>query len=75
MELFRNIEAVMMLSFGLLVAAACIARPPARPATLSTAQASVQAGGQRAGAPMPVVVITGKRLSAAEKRALSGERA
>jgi hypothetical protein len=37
---------------------------------------ATEASGQQVpGTPMPVVVITGKRLSAAEKRALSGERA
>jgi hypothetical protein len=72
MELFRNMEVALMLSFGLICAAACIVRPGARTAAPSNAQASAQ---QAPGAPMPVVVITGKRLSAAEKRALSGERA
>jgi hypothetical protein len=73
MELFRNMEVMLLLSFGLIVAAACIAQPPARPAARLPAQASVRPA--TAAAPMPVVVITGKRLSAAEKRALAGERA
>jgi hypothetical protein len=67
MELFRNMEVAVMLCFGLVCAAACFVRPPVRAADGSSAQAP-QAG------PMPVVVITGKRLSAAEKRSLQ-ERA
>jgi hypothetical protein len=72
MELFRNMEVVLMLSFGLVCAAACIVRPAAHTAAPSNPQARVQ---QVPDAPMPVVVITGKRLGAAEKRTLSGERA
>jgi hypothetical protein len=64
MELFRNMEVVVMLCFGLVCAAACFVRPPVRVAEGSSAQAP-PAG------PMPVVVITGKRLSAAEKRSLA----
>jgi hypothetical protein len=64
MELFRNMEVVVMLCFGLVCAAACFVRPPVRAAEGSSAQAP-PAG------PMPVVVITGKRLSAAEKRSLA----
>jgi hypothetical protein len=68
MELFKNMEVAVMLSFGLLCAAACLVRPPVRVAADRSAQAS-PAG------PMPVVVITGKRLSAEEKRALERQRA
>ncbi|MFL6672334.1 MAG: hypothetical protein ACJ8LG_03465 [Massilia sp.] len=68
MELFRNMEFALMLSFGLVCAAACIVRPPARVPAQSSALASP--AGQ-----MPVVVITGKRLSAEEKRNLADKRA
>jgi hypothetical protein len=68
MELFRNMEVALMLCFGLVCAAACIVRPPLRTAEGSSAQAP-PAG------PMPVVVITGKRLSADEKRSLAREQA
>jgi len=67
MELFKNMEAAVMLCFCLLCAASCFVRPPVRVATDSGAQA-LPAGS------MPVVVITGKRLSAGEKRALARER-
>jgi hypothetical protein len=69
MELFRNMEVAVMLCFGLVCAAAFFVRPAVRAAA---SQASAQA--PPAG-PMPVVIITGKRLSAAEKRSLSGDRA
>jgi hypothetical protein len=59
MEMFRNIEVVLVLCFGLLCAAALVA-PRHAP------QQPVQAQGESA-AQVPVVVITGKRLSPAEK--------
>jgi hypothetical protein len=68
MELFRNMEVAVMLCFGLVCAAACFVRPAPRTAEGNSAQAP-PAG------PMPVVVITGKRLSAEEKRGLARERA
>jgi hypothetical protein len=68
MELFRNMEVAVMLCFGLVCAAACFVRPPLRTAEGSSAQAP-PAG------PMPVVVITGKRLSESEKRSLSKDQA
>jgi hypothetical protein len=68
MDLFRNMEVAVMLCFGLVCAAACFARPPARAAEGSSAQAPPAA-------PMPVVVITGKRLTADQKRSLAREQA
>lgn len=64
MEIFRNMEVVLMLCFGLICAAALLARPaaPAIPAASEEA------------AKVPVVIVTGKRLSAAEKAQL-GQRA
>lgn len=59
MEMFRNMEVVLMLCFGLIVTAALLARPGAR-------DEPVQAQGTPT-AQMPVVVITGKRLPAADK--------
>jgi hypothetical protein len=59
MEMFRNIEVVLVLCFGLLCAAALVA-PRHAP------QQPDQAQGNPA-TQIPVVVITGKRLSAAEK--------
>jgi hypothetical protein len=56
--MFRNMEVVLMLCFGLICAAALLARPPAKQAH---APLAVEAG------KMPVVVVTGKRLSAQEK--------
>lgn len=59
MEMFRNMEVVLMLCFGLIVAAAVVARPVPQ-------EEAVRVQGDTA-AQMPVVVITAKRLSAAEK--------
>ena len=64
MEMFRNIEVVLVLCFGLLCAAALVA-PRHAP------QQPVQA--QEPAPQIPVVVITGKRLSAAEKARASHE--
>jgi hypothetical protein len=69
MELFRNMEVALVLCFGLLCAAAFFVRPPAR---AGAGQSEAQAPPAR---PMPVVVITGKRLSATEKRSLSRDNA
>jgi hypothetical protein len=67
MAMFRNMELVLMLGFGLVCAAAYVVRPPARVSAELIAQAP-PAG------PMPVVVIVGKRPGAADKRALASER-
>jgi hypothetical protein len=58
MEMFRNMEVVLMLCFGLICAAALLAQPTAAPGPEAV---SVEAG------KIPVVVVTGKRLSAQEK--------
>ncbi|TFW27300.1 hypothetical protein [Massilia horti] len=73
MDLLKHIEVALLLSFGLLCAAACLLQPPARIIRDNAAPAERDAVAN--GPPMPVVVITGKRLTAAEKRALAGERA
>jgi hypothetical protein len=65
MEMFRNMEVVLMLCFGLIVVAALLAQPGPQ-------DEPVRAQGN-ASAPIPVVVITGKRLSAAEKARSSEE--
>jgi hypothetical protein len=62
MQMFRNMEVVLMLCFGLICAAAMAARPTAAPAPVP-APAQAHATTPQ----MPVVVVTGKRLSAAEK--------
>jgi hypothetical protein len=59
MEMFRNMEVVLVFCFGLIVAAALVSRP-------TPTEESVRARGNTA-AQMPVVVINGKRLSEAEK--------
>jgi hypothetical protein len=58
MDMFRNMEVVLMLCFGLICTAALIARP-------QVAEAPLQA--QATTSRMPVVIVTGKRLSAEEK--------
>lgn len=60
MDLLRNAEAMLMLGFGALCAAAWSGQAPA---------AASAAQGASAAVPPMVVVITAKRLSAAEKRA------
>lgn len=62
MHWINNLEGVIMLGFGALCATA-FAGSPAAPA--ETAQPGAHSGP----APAMVVVVTGKRLSAAEKRA------
>jgi hypothetical protein len=64
MQWFRNMEGVVMLSFG-VVCAAAFAGSPAAPAGAPQAGAQTSAGP----APAMVVVVTGKRMTAAEKRA------
>jgi hypothetical protein len=59
MEMFRNMEVVLMFCFGLIVTAAMLSQP-------SPSEKPLRAEGNIA-AQMPVVVVTGKRLSAAEK--------
>jgi hypothetical protein len=61
MERFRNMEAVLMLLFSSVCAAACVVDPPARSRTPLVSAGPV--------VPMAVVVITGKRLTPAQKRA------
>jgi hypothetical protein len=61
MERFRNMEAVLMLLFSGVCAAACVVDPPAR------SRAPIVSAGPVV--PMAVVVITGKRLAPARKRA------
>jgi hypothetical protein len=69
MEMFRNMEVVLMLCFGLICTAALIVRPQSEPA-------SAQALNDVATPRMPVVVVIGKRLSAAKKaQALDGRQA
>lgn len=65
MKLFRDMEAIVMAAFGLLCVLAIAANPAHSRAAASAAATVPQAS------PMPVVVITGKRLTAAEKRALA----
>ena len=62
MEMFRNMEVVLMLCFGLICAAALLAQPRAEQAPSPSA---VETG------TMPVVIVTGKRLSATEKAQLA----
>jgi hypothetical protein len=59
MEMFKNMEVVLMLCFGLICAAALIAQPQVEQ-TAARAQANPEQQ-------IPVVVVTGKRLSAAQK--------
>lgn len=65
MEMFRNMEVVLMLCFGLVVTAALVAQPTSR-------NEPVRAQGNEM-TQMPVVVITGKRLSVDEKAQYSHE--
>jgi hypothetical protein len=67
MDLLKNVEVVLMLGFGVLCAVAWAGQAPVAP---PRAAASAQLHPQ----PQPiVVVITGKRLSAAEKRAFDAQ--
>ena len=61
MEMFRNLEVVLMLCFGLICAAALLVQP--KPELM-------QGAGAETGK-MPIVIVTGKRLSAAEKAQLA----
>jgi hypothetical protein len=58
MQIFRNMEVVLVLCFGLVCAAALVARPHAGHVPVPAAVANET---------MPVVIVTGKRLSATEK--------
>ena len=73
MDIARNVEVWIFGAFAGLVIAACLSGPsePAAPAAKAGAD-TVQARPQAARQPMHVVYVTGKRLSAAEKRALRG---
>lgn len=64
MEMFRNMEVVLMLCFGLICAAALVAQPRGD-GDAARAQAGLDGAGQ-----VPVVIVTGKRLSPAQKAAL-----
>jgi hypothetical protein len=59
MEMFKNMEVVLVLCFGLICWAAIVAQPSAPDATARAQGIAPEA--------IPVVVVTGKRLSAAEK--------
>lgn len=63
MEMFRNMEVVLMLCFGLICAAALVVQPRG-----GDDAARAQAGLD--GAQVPVVIVTGKRLSPAQKASL-----
>jgi hypothetical protein len=61
MEIFKSVELILLLSFGLLCGAACLATAPnhaiGRPAASDTSLPIMQG-----------VVVTAERLTAAEKR-------
>lgn len=63
MEMFRNMEVVLMLCFGLICAAALVAQP-------RDDGEAARAQGLDTGSQVPVVIVTGKRLSPAQKAAL-----
>ena len=63
MQLFKHMEVVLMLAFGIVCAAAL--RPGAAP---DTAQAIAAAFSAETNATMPVVHIIGRRLTDDEKR-------
>ncbi len=69
MHWFRNMDGVVMLGFGLLGAIAFAGHP-------APAAGMQQAGAAQAAEPAPamVVVVSAKRLSAAEKRAFDLEK-
>jgi hypothetical protein len=71
MQLFKHMEVVLMLAFGIVCAAAAL--PPAeagRAAPALTAPEGKDATADGAGnMPMPVVHVVGRRLTSAEKRA------
>lgn len=66
MQMFRNMEVVLMLCFGLIVTVAMLAQPSSRDEPAGPAM-------EKANAHIPVVVITGKRLSDAEKGQLAAK--
>ena len=63
MQLFKHMEVVLMLAFGLVCATAL--RPGAAP---DTARAAAAAFATQADATMPVVHVIGRRLTDDEKR-------
>jgi hypothetical protein len=63
MQLFKHMEVVLMLAFGLLCAIAL--RPTRAPDTVQAAPAAFSAPANTA---MPVVHVVGRRLTADEKR-------
>jgi hypothetical protein len=67
MQMFRNMEVVLMLCFGLIVTVAMLAQPSSREESAGPAMM------ENAKAQIPVVVITGKRLSDAEKGQLAAK--
>jgi hypothetical protein len=69
MEKFRNVEAVLMLLFGGVCAGACVLEPPTPARIAAIASAAPVAAPAVLVVPMAVVVITGKRLTPAQKRA------
>jgi hypothetical protein len=66
MARFQNMEVVLMLLFGVLCTAACLIEPSARPRAVPSVAATQGVEMQE---PMAIVVITGKRLTPAQKRA------
>lgn len=66
MDRFRNMEVVLMMLFGVLCAAACVIEPSARPRAAPLVATTPGVALQE---PMAIVVITGKRLTPAQKRA------
>lgn len=66
MDRFQNMEVVLMLLFGVLCAAVCVIEPSTRPRAAQFVAATTAADTQE---PMAIVVITGKRLTPAQKRA------
>jgi hypothetical protein len=66
MDQFRNMEAVLLLLFGVVCAGALMLDPPAPSRAAPNAGAAPTAGALE---PMAVVVITGKRLTPVQKRA------
>ena len=72
MQLFRHMEVVLMLAFGLLCATFALQpSAPGQRATVADLAAPVTVGPADAMAPMPmpVVNVVGRRLTRAEKQA------
>jgi hypothetical protein len=68
MDLFRNVEMLLMLAFGVLCAGACLLEPTARSAPANDLPAYVAQFAPSAQR-MQVVVISARRMTPAEKRA------